>query len=258
MSNALVTTSIKGLMGKDEVKNRFQEILGKKAQGFVSSVINTANNNQLLKNADPQTILSAAIVAASLDLPIDPNLGFSYIVPYKGQAAFQMGYRGYIQLALRTGQYTRMNIVAVYENQFKSFNALTEELDADFSVLGTGTVKGFAFFFRMVNGFEKTVFEFKENLMEHGKKYSKTFNNGPWKTNEDEMCMKTLIKQTLKRWGMLSIEMQTAIKTDQAVIKNEDINNDGALEYPDAVETTYSVEVEKSPFEVAVEESEDK
>jgi len=246
-NKALAVSPIKSLFSKDMVKKRFEEILGKKSAGFISGVLNVACNNKLLEKADPQTILSAAVIGASLDLPIDPNLGFAYIVPYKGKAQFQMGYRGFIQLALRTGHYTRMNVVPVYENQFKSYNQLTEELDADFSTVGVGKIEGFAFYFKMVNGFEKTVFECKSNLFSHGERYSQSFKDGPWQTHTDEMCMKTLIKQTLKRWGMLSIEMQTAIKTDQAVVKDEtNIDNEGALEYPDAIEADYSVE--KSPF----------
>lgn len=227
-------TTIKTLLAQENVKKRFEEILGKKAQGFISSVINVAQNNNLLAKAEPQTILSAAVVAATLDLPIDPNLGFSYIVPYSNKAQFQMGYRGFIQLALRSGQYQKMNVVPVYENQFKSYNKLTEELDADFSLTGEGEVKGYAAYFKLLNGFEKTAFFYKEDLLAHGKRYSKSFNNGPWQTHTDEMCMKTAIKLTLSKWGILSIEMQTAIRVDQGVIN--DANNLEDIEYTDIVE----------------------
>lgn len=236
--------TIKSLFSDDKIKNRFKEILGEKAQGFMSSVINVTNNNNLLRNADASTVMSAAVVAATLDLPIDPNLGFSYIVPYGGKAQFQMGYKGFVQLALRTGQYARLNATPIYANQFKSWNPLTEELDVDLTKTGEGEIKGFAFYFRLVNGFEKTTFAFKADLLAHGKRYSKSFGNGPWKTHPDEMCMKTLIKNTLQKWGILSIEMQTALKADQGVINNSDnLDEAGAVEYVDAnaIEVDYQV-----------------
>ena len=238
-----VPTTIRSLFSDEKIKKRFEEILGKKAQGFISSVINVTNNNSLLRNAEANTVLSAAVVAATLDLPIDPNLGFAYIVPYGNKAQFQMGYKGFIQLALRTGQYARLNATPIYKNQFKSWNPLTEELDVDLSIAGEGEIIGFAFYFRLINGFEKTTFAYKTDLLAHGKRYSKTFNNGPWKTHPDEMCIKTLIKSTLQKWGILSIEMQTALKVDQGVINSENLDEPGAIEYVDAnpIEVDYEV-----------------
>jgi recombination protein RecT len=249
INNALQTSksnmpaTIKSLFSDDKIKKRFEEILGKKAQGFMSSVMNVTNNNKLLRNADAQTVMSAAVVAATLDLPIDPNLGFSYIVPYAGKAQFQMGYKGFVQLALRTGQYQKMNAIPVYKNQFKSFNALTETLNADFDTIGEGEIEGYAVYFELVNGFSKTAYFSKKDLLAHGKRYSKTFGNGPWQTNPDEMCLKTAIKKTLTKWGILSIEMQTAIKADQGIIKKDNLEDDDSIEYPDAnaIEADYEV-----------------
>jgi len=190
--------------------------------------------NKLLAKADAQSILTSAIVAATLDLPVDPNLGFAYIVPYQGAAACQIGYRGYIQLALRTGQYKRFNAITVYKDQFKSYNPLTEELELDFS-REEDEIVGFAVYFELVNGYRKLVYQSKKSLIAHGQKYSKTFNNGPWKTNTEEMCIKTLIKQTLKRWGILSIEMQQAVKFDDGT--PDTLNLDTAnVTYADSVE----------------------
>ena len=107
MENRLTT---KDLFGQRTIQQRFEAILGKKAQGFISSVLQVINGNKLLQKADPQTVLNAAATAASLDLPINPNLGFAWIVPYKGQAQFQVGWKGFEQLALRTGQYRRINV----------------------------------------------------------------------------------------------------------------------------------------------------
>jgi recombination protein RecT len=227
-------TMIKG----DSIQKRFNELLGKKSQGFISSLLNIVNNNKLLKTADPKTVLTAAVTAASLDLPINPNLGFAWIVPYKKQAQFQMGWKGFVQLAQRTGQYKRINVVEVYENQFKSFDALSEELDCDFTIEGEGAVKGYAAMFELVNGFKKLEFWSKDKVIKHAKKYSQTYGkqyNGrlvhsPWndETQFDAMAKKTVLKNTLSKWGIMSIEMQTAQMVDQSIQVEED-----QFSYPD-------------------------
>lgn len=224
----------KELFQNKSVQSRFEQLLGEKAQGFISSVLQTINNNKLLVNAKPETVLNAAVTAASLDLPINQNLGFAWIVPYNGEAQFQMGWRGFVQLALRTGQYRSINVVEVYENQFKSFNALTEELIADFSVDGTGKIVGYAGYLRLVTGFEKTVYWSSIKVKNHASKYSKTYgkkvkgtNNlvySPWNDESmfDAMAMKTVLKNMLSKWGIMSIELMTAHKFDQSVIKSEE------------------------------------
>lgn len=214
--------TIKGLFNADSTKKRFEELLGKKAQGFISSVLQISNNNKLLASADPKTILNAAVTAAALDLPINQNLGYAWIVPYKGQAQFQMGWKGYVQLALRTGQYTNINVIEVYANQFKSFNTLTEELDSDFSIEPEGEPIGYVCFFKLINGFSKTVFWSKEKVIKHAKKYSQSYGKGkmsPWNDPDQfpEMAKKTVLKNTISKWGIMSIEMQTAQLADQAV-----------------------------------------
>ena len=102
-------TTLKALLGSPAVKKRFEEMLDKKAAGFISSILAVVNENRLLQNANPHSIISSAAIAASLDLQINPNLGFAYIIPYKGVAQFQMGYKGFIQLAMRSGQYKTLN-----------------------------------------------------------------------------------------------------------------------------------------------------
>jgi recombination protein RecT len=232
--------TVKSVFERDTVKKKVQEMIGTKAPGFITSVLQSVGNNALLAKADPMTIYNAAMIAATLDLPINPNLGFAYIVPYKGAAAFQMGYRGYIQLAQRTGQYESINMVKIYENQFKSFNVLTEELNCDFGIQGTGKVVGYAAYFKLVNGFSKTAYWSTEQVTEHAKRFSQSFNSSssPWKTDFDAMAMKTVLKNTLSKWGILSIEMQLAQKTDQAVIhddKGEEVTYpDGRDEFQDA------------------------
>ena len=219
MSNQL---AVKDFFLRDDVKKKFQELLGQKSVGFITSVMQVVNNNNLLQKASPASIYNAAAMAATLDLPINQNLGFAWIVPYGNQAQFQIGWKGMIQLANRTGQYKAINVTEVYENQFTSFNRLTEELDADFSIVGSGAVVGYVAYFKLLNGFEKTVFWTTEEVKQHGKKFSKTFNqaNGVWNTNFDAMAKKTVLKNTLAKWGILSIEMQTAVIADSAIIND--------------------------------------
>jgi len=236
--------TIKSFFDNPQVSKRFEDIIGDKTRSiqFVSSVLQIANGNNYLKNADPLTIYNSALMAATLNLPINQNLGFAYIVPYKGSAQFQIGYKGVIQLAQRSGQYKSINATEVYENQFKSYNSLTEELDCDFSILGQGKVVGFAAYFKLVNGFEKTTYWSIEKVEAHGKKYSKTYSNGPWKTDFNAMAKKTVLKLMLSTYGPLSVEMQKAITADQAVIRNEEGTD---LEYVDHEEIKVNPESER-------------
>jgi len=213
---------IKSFFERDGVKQKFHELLGKRSTQFVTSVLQIATSNKLLANADPISIYNAACVAATLDLPLNNSLGFAWIVPYGGAASMQIGWRGYVQLAQRTGQYKRINVVEVYENQFKGFNALTEELDADFTVQGNGTVVGYCAYFLLINGFEKATYWSIEKVKAHSKKYSKSHASGPWRDEFDKMAKKTVLKHTLAQWGILSIEMNTAIKVDNAVVRSDD------------------------------------
>jgi len=236
--------TIKSFFEQESVKNRFQEMLGKKATPFLASIVQITANNSMLKNADPISIYNSALMAATLDLPINQNLGFAYIVPYGKAAQFQIGWKGMVQLAQRSGQYTAINVIEVYENQFESFNTLTEEMKADFSIPGEGKVVGYVAYFRLINGFEKTSFWTIDKVTKHGKKYSKSFNgsSSPWQSSFDEMAKKTVLKSTLSKWGILSIEMQTAVRVDQAVIK-DDLGNE--VEYIDHEEMKPDPKIER-------------
>jgi recombination protein RecT len=224
---------VKAFFAREDVRFKFQEMLGKRAPQFITSVLQIASSNSLLKNAEPISIYNAAAVAATLDLPLNNSLGFAWIVPFAGKAQFQIGWKGLVQLAQRTGQYKRINVVEVYKNQFKAWNSLTEELDADFSIEGVGDIVGYCAYFQLLNGFEKVVYWSREKVLAHGKRYSKTFTNGPWKTDTDAMCKKTVLKNALSQWGILSIEMQQAFKVDQGVVTNAETMD---VEYTDATE----------------------
>jgi recombination protein RecT len=220
--------SSKQYFNNENVKAKFQELLGKKAPAFITSVLQIVNNNNLLINADPASVFNAAATAATLDLPINNNLGFAYIIPYnvkqkeggyKTLAQFQLGYKGFIQLAQRSGQFKTISATAIYEGQIIKNNPLTG-YEFDFEIQPSGNPIGYAGYFKLVNGFEATLYMTKKELETHGRKYSKKFAGGVWETEFDAMAKKTLIKLLLSRYAPLSIEMQTAITTDQSVVND--------------------------------------
>ena len=161
------------------------------------------------------------MVAASLDLPIDKNLGYAWVVPYGNKAQFQMGYKGYIQLALRTGQYRNINVIEVYEGELIKWDRLTEEIELDFEQRKSDKIIGYVGYFELLNGFRKTVYWPKEDIERHRKRFSKS--DFGWKNDYDAMAKKTVIRNLLSKWGILSIEMQQAYIED--VSEGETIEN---------------------------------
>ncbi len=251
-NNTVGKNSLKAMVNDERTKKKFQEMLGNKAQGFLVSLVNTIGGNAQLQQADPNSVLKAGAIAATLDLPIDPNLGFAYIVPYnnkgKNEAQFQMGYKGFIQLAIRSGQYRKINITELYEGQFTSYDPITDVLEYNLSNKLSDTITHYIAYFQTINGFEKYNVMSKEDVIAHAKKFSKTFSSkySSWTTNFESMAKKTVLKLLLSKFGILSIEMQTAQKVDQAVIK--EVNKDNIeVEYVDGnenVDTTTAIEVE--------------
>ncbi len=222
-----IAVSIKDYFSKDAVKTRFSEIMGARSSAFISSVLSIVNQNEKLKQANPESIYMCAMMAATLDLPINSNLGFAYIIPYqdrdKGQiATFQLGYKAFIQLAQRSGQFKTISAAPIWDEQIVEANPLTG-YTFDFSKKGTKIV-GYAAYFALLNGFEKTLYMDISELQAHGKKYSQTFksNFGLWKDNFDAMAQKTVIKLLLSKFAPLSVEMQKAIIADQSKVNNAD------------------------------------
>lgn len=200
------------------VKQKFSEVVNGNGQQFVASLLSVVTNNNLLAKATNESVMTAAMKAAVLNLPIEPSLGYAYIVPYKNQAQFQIGYKGLIQLAQRSGQVTRLNAGEVYESQYKGFNPLTEDLEVDMTAIPKEKEKvvGYFAFMRLANGFEKTVFWTKERVQAHGKKYSQSFSSkySPWQSDFDAMARKTVLKHMLSTYAPLSTELQEAIVAD--------------------------------------------
>jgi len=163
-----------------------------------------------------------------------------------------MGWKGFVQLAQRTGQYTSINVIEVYENQFESFNPLTEELDADFNAKPSGGVVGYCGYFKLINGFSKTVYWTKEQTEAHAQKYSKSYkqSSSPWQVHFHAMAKKTVLKNMLSKWGILSIEMHKAVQSDQAVILETEDDLEGAIIEVDYIDST---EEKEEPQEVDAE-----
>lgn len=252
MSNvAQVKQTAASLLQRDDVKKKFSEILGAKSAGFITSVLSTVNSSSMLKTATPESVYMAAMMAAALDLPVNPNLGFAYIIPYGDKAQFQMGYRGFIQLAQRTGQYKTISAAPVYEGQLISEDPL-KGFEFDWKAKTSDKVIGYAGYFSLVNGFEKTLYMTVAELEKHGGKYSKTYNqsSSKWKTDFDAMALKTVIKLLLSKFAPLSVDsqMQKAIIADQAVIKDAETMD---VEYADATST--DVTEEKSEDQIQIE-----
>lgn len=222
MSNIqTTTTSSIDLLKSEAVQTKFQELLGSKAKGFVTSVMSAISTNPSLKNADPNSVYMSAMMGAVLDLPINQNLGFAYIVPYGDKAQFQIGVKGLVQLAQRSGQFKTISSCPVYDGQLTSQDPL-KGFEFNWEAKRSDKVIGFVAYFSLLNGFEKTLYMSLDEVTSHGKKYSKTFGNkyGVWQTDFNAMGEKTVLKRLLSKYAPLSIEMQKAIISDQSVINN--------------------------------------
>ena len=229
--------AMKDFFQREDVVQKFQELLGKRASSYLTSVLSVVSQNSLLANADPKTVYMAALTSATLDLPINQNLGFAYIVPYKNknwihEAQFQMGYKGFIQLALRSGQFLTISATPVYEGQLIEENPLTWFV-FDWKAKKSEVVIGYASYFKLLNWFEKTLYMTRAEIERHANLYSAQFKksqSGLWKDKFDEMATKTVIKLLLSKFAPLSVEMQKAVIADQGVLQDENFDE---VDYPD-------------------------
>ena len=273
-----VVNQVKSILAEENVKKRFQEVLGKKAPQFMASIVNVVSATPALKKCEPNSIIAAAFVASSFDLPIDSNLGFSAIVPYNEsvwnpqtkeydkvpRAQFQMMYKGFIQLAIRSGYYEKMNYAVVYEDELKKYNPITGEIEfvTDFSKCtqrdagDESKVVGYYAWFRLKTGFSQELFMSKAAVDNHAKKYSQAYRydinknkkSSKWTTDFEAMALKTVIKLLLSKWGILSVDMQRAIQDDQKVY-DEDGNGGYGDNQPDVVEAQDAFEMQESQEE---------
>lgn len=240
--NAPVKHNAKDFFAKPMVQEKLKELVGKNAPAFATSVLQIVNSNSMLVNADPQTIFSAACMAATLNLPINNSLGFAYIVPYKNnkenkiEAQFMLGYKGYIQLAQRSGQFSRIAATPVYNGQLISENPLLG-YEFDWSVKPNGNPIGYVAFFKLINGFTAELYMSKEEVMKHANKYSQTAKKGygVWKDQFEAMALKTVLKLLLSKQAPLSIDMQKAQMADQAIIRDVDKDEFDYIDHQESI-----------------------
>lgn len=258
-----VVSQIKGMLGEENIKARFREVLGKKAPQFMASICNVVSASSQLKQCQPNSIMAAAFIAATFDLP--SNLGFAALVPYDKKfldpktgkwgrvklAQFQMMYKGFIQLAIRTGEYEKMNCSAVYQDEIIDYNPITGECRfvTDFGSCTqranskADKIVGYYAWFRLIAGFTKELYMSRDEVLNHAKKYSTAYRydlndnktSSKWSTDFDAMALKTVIKLLLSKWGILSVEMQKAITDDQKTF-DENGNESYGDNQPDVIE----------------------
>jgi recombination protein RecT len=253
-----VNTLMNAMLDGEKLRSRFDDLLGKRAPQFISSVVSMVNADINLQQAfyeSPMTVIQSALKAATFDLPIDQNLGYAYIVPFKNskkqedgtwvkrsEASFILGWKGMHQLALRTGAYKTINVVDIREGELKSYNRLTEEVDIQFvendNERESLPIIGYVGYYRLVNGAEKTIYMTKNQIENHEKKHRKGDYMGKgWKDDFDAMARKTVYRRLIGKWGVMSIDYQS--HGDAITLANQ-MQEEHNLENPN--DTPYEVE----------------
>lgn len=223
-------TTVNELMHSQAVIGKLNEVWNspQMANSFVSSVISVANGNPQLRRADPMSIVSAAMVAATMQLQVIPTLGQCYIIPYGNKAQFQVGYLGLLQLCQRSGQFKKIIAAPVHEGEYVSGDEFDEDYVFDKKQRKSDKVVGYMAKFVLLNGFTKTAYWTVDQVKAHATKFSQSFRNGyssPWKSDFDAMAQKTVLKSILK-YAPKSVEMQNAVTFDQAVVNPNTSNVD--------------------------------
>lgn len=242
---------ISAYLTADAVKNQINQVVGgKDGQRFISAIVSAVNTNPALQECTNQSILSGALLGESLKLSPSPQLGQYYLVPFndknKGKVAqFQLGYKGYIQLAIRSGQYKKLNVLAIKEGELIRFDPLNEEIEVrlieDEEEREQANTIGYYAMFEYTNGFRKAIYWSKRKMEAHALKYSKGYQAKKgytfWEKDFDGMAYKTMLRQLISKWGIMSIDMASAIDSDMAVI-----NEDGTKDYVDNDATVFNME----------------
>lgn len=251
---------ISSYMTHDVIKKKITDMVGGKNGGrFISAVVSAVNANSDLKACTNESILSGALLGESLNLSPSPQLGQYYLVPFndknKGKVAqFQLGYKGYIQLAIRSGQYKKLNVLAIKEGELIHFDPLNEEIEVklieDEEAREQAATIGYYAMFEYVNGFRKAIYWSKNKMEAHALKYSKGYQAKKgytfWEKDFDGMAYKTMLRQLISKWGIMSIDMVAAIDSDMAVI-NEDGTKDYVDSEPDIIDMPEQQEEAEAP-----------
>ena len=241
------STALTKYLNSDVISTKLIQQLGaQKATALKSTLIQICDNNRLFDKCDPRSIVGAAFCAVANNLSLTPSLGQAYIVPYGDKAMFQVGWRGLVQLALRTGKYQALHAGKVYEGEFAGINPFTGEPERGDRF--SDKIIGYVAYMRLSNGFEKYLYMTVEELQQHAIKYSKSYSydqrsgkqSSVWTTNFDAMATKTVLKLLLNRWGILSAEMLESINADQSVVDKdtfEYVDNGGNIQKRDTIYT---------------------
>ena len=251
---------------QDAVKDQITKVVGgKDGQRFISAIISAVNVNPSLAECTNQSILSGALLGESLKLSPSPQLGHYYLVPFndknKGKVAqFTLGYKGYTQLAIRSGQYKKLNVLAIKEGELEYFDPLNEEiritLIKDWNARENAPTIGYYAMFELVNGYRKALYWSKEQMEAHALKYSQGYRAKKgytfWEKDFDAMAYKTMIRQLISKWGIMSIDMINAFDSDTAVINEDGTKN--YVETEEYVAESPAVEVEPKKEEPKVEQ----
>ena len=241
--------TLRELFNNPIIKTKVEQLVGKNSATFATSVMQIANSNTMLRTADPTSIFNAACMAATLNLPLQNGLGFAYIVPFKNnkerkvEAQFQIGYKGFIQLAQRSGQFKRLVALPVYKNQLLKKDFINGfEFDWEQEPEKDENPIGYYAYFKLVNDFSAELYMSHDDIVKHAQRYSQTFKKGfgVWHDNFEAMALKTVIKLLLSKQAPLSVEMQQAVLADQAVVK--DVENQ-EFNYGDNVQNAEFVTV---------------
>ena len=235
---------LKNILAAQSVQEQFKAVLAENAGAFVASIIDLYNTDRTLQMCDPKNVVMEALKAASLKLPINKQLGFAWIVPYRDGKTeayiptFQLGYKGYIQLCMRTGAYRYINADIVYEGELVKHDKLTGEIEIDPSKRISDKKIGYFAFIETLNGFRKTLYMTVEEVTKHAQQYSKSYGskNSVWATDFDAMALKTCLRLLLSKYGIMSVEMQ------QAYI--QDVSPDTVETADSALEDDVIIEVE--------------
>ena len=260
-----VNQIMSAMLDGEKMRSRFDELLGKRSPQFISSVVSLVNADKNMQQAffeSPMSVIQSALKAATFDLPIDQNLGYAYIVPFKNKgvmtANFILGWKGMHQLALRTGAYKTINVVDIREGELKSYNRLTEEVDIVFEEdedkRETLQVIGYVGYYKLVNGAEKTIYMTIKQIENHEKKNRKGDYMGKgWRDDWDAMARKTVYRRLIGKWGVMSIDYQS--HGDAVSLANQ-MQEEYNLDNETFVEGTYTeTEVNAETGEVAEGES---
>ena len=253
-----VNQVMSAILDGENMRKRFDEILGKRSPQFIASVVSLVNADSNLMQAfyeSPLTVIQSALKAATFDLPIDQNLGYAYIVPFKNskkmddgtwvkktEATFMLGWKGMHQLALRTGAYKNINVIDIREGELKSYNRLTEEVDVAFEEdddkRESLPVVGYLGYYKLINGAEKTIYMTIAQIRKHEEKYRKGDKQGKgWRDDWDAMARKTVYRKLIGKWGVMSIDYQSH---DDAVTLANQMQEEYKLENSDVIEGDFT------------------